>query len=583
MTRKFLAIHGFLIEAKASVLDTENTETTESFRKVRRKSVQSVKSVSKNSLSATLRTRCFAIIATFILLAACTPQVQQADVTVSVTADGTSQNVSLPAGSSVQQALSAAGVSLSQTDRVVPPAYTLLADGMAITVTRVREEFETRQVIIPFERQELHNESLPAGDTRLVQAGQNGLREITIRHVFEDGVETGSSPVSETILQTAIAEIVMIGVQSPFAPLTIPGKLVYLTGGNAWIMESSTSNRRPLVTTGDLDGYIFSLSPDGKLLLFSRKSDLPADQEINTLWVVETADHSLSPAPVSLGISNVVHFAAWQPGKAYLIAYSTAEPQTAPPGWNANNDLHFLTFVDGQPDKTDDILETNYGGIYPWWGMTFAWSPDGLSLAYSRPDGVGLVDITGAGLIALLHITPLTTHGDWAWTPGLAWGSDSRTLYLVTHAAPTGLVTPEESPNFDLVAASLSDNVGTIIVQQTGMFAYPAVSSLRQGGESGSTYLVAFLQAIFPTQSKNSRYQLKVMNSDGTGLRLLFPGEGQSGLQPPISPVWAPRPLESGGDFIGIIYEGNLWIVDNASGQSRQVTGDGLTSQIDWK
>ena len=522
-----------------------------------------------------------AIFAVFFLMAACTPQVQQADVTVSVIADGASQNITLPAGSTVQQALTAAGFSLSQTDRVNPPAYTLLTEGLTITVTRVREEFETQQVIIPFERQELHNESLPAGETRLVQAGQNGLREITIRHVFENGIETGTSVVSENILQAPTPEIVMIGVQSPFAPLTIPGSLVYLTGGNAWIMEGSTSNPRPLVTTGDLDGYVFSLSSDGKLLLFTRKSDLPADQEINTLWVVNTTTQP--PTPVSLGISNVVHFAAWQPGEEYLIAYSTAEPQAAPPGWNANNDLHFLTFEDGKPGKTDDVLETNYGGIYPWWGITFAWSPDGHNLAYSRPDGVGLVDIiNGAGLTTLLNITPLNTHGPWAWTPGLVWGSDSRTLYLVTHAAPTGLVSPEDSTNFDLVTASLTDNIGTTLVPQTGMFANPAVSSLRQS-ESGSTYLVAFLQAIFPTQSKTSRYQLEVMNSDGTNLRSLFPAEGQSGLQQPIPPVWAPRPLEAGGDFLGVIYEGNLWIVDAASGQSQQITGDGLTSQIDWK
>ena len=521
-----------------------------------------------------------AIFAICFLMAACTPQVQQADVTVSVIADGSSRNITLPAGSTVQQALTTAGVGLlAQADRVNPSAYTPITEGLNITVTRVREEFETQQVIIPFERQELHNESLPSGETRLVQAGQNGLREITIRHIFEDGIEAGNSVVSENILLTSTPEIVMIGVQSPFAPLPIPGKLVYLTGRNAWIMDGSTSNRRPLVTTGDLDSKIFSLSPDGNLLLFTRKSALPLDQEINTLWVVDTS--AQPPAPVSLGISNVVHFAAWQPGEKYLIAYSTVEPRTTAPGWQANNDLHFLTFKNGSPGRTIDVLETNSGGIYGWWGMTFAWSPDGLSLAYSQPDEVGLVDINGARLTTLLNITPLNTHGDWAWTPDLVWGSDSLSLYLVTHGAPTGLVSPEESPNFDLATVSLTDNLGTTLVQQTGMFANPAVSSLRQS-ESGITYLVAFLQAIFPTQSKTSRYQLEVMDNAGTTLGLFFPAEGQSGLQPQ-KPVWAPRPLEAGGDFIGFIYEGNLWIVDAASGQSQQITGDGLTSQIDWK
>lgn len=520
-----------------------------------------------------------ATLSIFCLLAACSPQVQQADVTVYVTADGKSQDINLPAGSTVQNALSSAGIILSQTDRVIPPASSLLTEGLNITVTRVREEFETQQVIIPFERQELRNESLLTGESRLVQAGQNGFREITIRHVFENGIEIGTSVVSENIIKVPLPEIVMIGVQSPFAPLTIPGKLVYLTGGNAWIMDGSTFNRRPLVTTGDLDGYIFSLSADGKLLLFSRKSDLPQDQEINTLWVVNTTTQQ--PTPIGLGISNVVHFAAWQPGEEYLIAYSTVEPRSTAPGWQANNDLHFLTFKNGVPGRTIDVLETNSGGIYGWWGMTFAWSHDGRSLAFSRPDGVGLVDINGKKLIPEFNITPLNTHGDWAWIPGFAWGGDDQTIYLTTHAPPTGLVSLEESPNFDLVVTSLTHNPSTTLIQQTGMFAYPAVSSPRKG-ESGSTFLVAFWQAIFPTQSKTSRYQLDIMNADGTNRRLLFPAEGQSGLQPRIPPIWAPRPLE-GGDFIGVIYEGNLWIVDAASGQSQQVTGDGSTSQIDWK
>ena len=520
-----------------------------------------------------------AFFAVLLFLAACTPQAQQTDLTVSVTSDEVRQNITLPVGSTVQQALTVAKVSLSQTDRVIPPAYTLLAEGLVITVTRVHEEFETQQVIIPFERQELHNESLPSGETRLVQAGQNGLREITIRHVSEDGIETGTSVVSENVLQSPTPEIVMIGVQLPFAPLSIPGKLAYLTGGNAWIMDISTYNRRPLVTTADLDSHVFSLSPDGRWLLFTRYSDLPHDQEINTLWVIST---EAQPAtPISLRVSNVVNFAAWQPGTGYVIAYSTVEPRADAPGWQANNDLSFLTFANSEIGHTNVILEANSGGIYGLWGITFAWSPDGQSLAYSRPDGVGLVEFTGTRLTSLVNITPLNTHSAWAWNPSLVWGRDGQAIYLVTHAPPNGLVSPEESPNFDLVSAYLTDGQVTPLVQQTGMFANPAVSSLRQD-ESGSNYLVAFMQAIFPTQSATSRYRLNVMNSNGTNIRQLFPAEGQSGLKVQ-TPVWAPRPLDTGVDFIGVIYLGNLWIVDAASGQSQQVTGDGLTSQMDWK
>ena len=515
-----------------------------------------------------------------LFLAACAgASTQPASLTAHVSVDGNLTTVSVTAGSTVQQALEAAKVSLSQTDRVDPPLFTTLNQETDIVVTRVREEFETQQVIVPFERQELRNESLTAGETRMVQAGQNGLNEITIRHVLENGVETSNSIVSETSLQEAIPEIVMIGVQSPFAPLTIPGKLAYLTGGNAWIMESSTSNRKPLVTTGDLDGHIFSLSPDGKWLLFSRASTLPAERQINTLWVVSTTGQL--PA-VDLGISNVIHFADWQPGTGYQIAYSTVEPRAAAPGWQANNDVHLLEFRNGKPGRTFEILGTNSGGIYGWWGTMFAWSPSGKSLAYARPDEVGLVDVSGkTGLSRLLSITPLSTHGDWAWTPLLAWAGDGSALYVVTHSGSSGLITPEESPNFDLTRIDLASKTGSTLVSQTGMFAYPSISPLRDN-ENGPDSELAYLQAIFPAQSATSRYRLMVLAGTATEPRLLLPTEGQPGLDPQ-KPAWAPKLLESGADLLGIIDEGNLWIVDALTEQLQQVTGDGLTLRIDWK
>lgn len=514
------------------------------------------------------------------LLAACAPSPSaQADISVDVTADGTTIAVTVPSGATVQQALAVANIALAQADRVVPPAFTVLTAPAGIVVTRVREEFETRQEIVPFDRQELRNESLPSGETRLVQAGQNGLNELTIRHIFENDLETGSSVVSKTTLQEAVPEIVMIGVQSPFVPVSIPGRLAYLTAGNAWVMDTSTSNRKPLITSGDLDGRIFSLSPDGKWLLFTRKSTLPADQQINTLWAVSTT--GLLP-PVSLGIANVVHFADWQPGQKYQVAYSTVESRADAPGWQANNDVHLLSFVDGKVGRTFTVLDTNTGGIYGWWGMMFYWSPDGRSLAYARPDGVGLVDLSGkTSPSSLLSITPFNTHGDWAWTPVVSWGSDNLSLYVVTHAGSSGLITPEESPNFDLTAVKISDRSASPLVPQTGMFAYSSASSLRKS-DSGSSYLLAYLQAIFPAQSAASRYRLMVISSDGSAPRLLLPAEGQPGLEPQV-PVWAPQVLEGGADLLGIIYEGNLWIVDAASGQLQQLTGDGLASRIDWK
>jgi len=515
-----------------------------------------------------------------VLAAGCQPQATQAELAIHIQVDGQTLSASLGAGSTVQQALAAAGVTLSDQDRVTPPPYSLLEDGDTIQVTRVTETFETRQEIIPFEHQELRNESLPEGDTLLLQEGRNGLKEITIRTVFEDGVNVGSSILREVVLEPSQPEIVMVGVQAAFAPLTIPGRLVYLSGGNAWLMEESTANRRPLVASGDLDGRVLALSPNGNWLLFSRKSKLDAASEINTLWVVsaETGIHN----PIDLRISNVIHFAAWAPGEGNMVAYSTVEPRPAAPGWQANNDLLTVTFSRWSgPAAPREILEPNSGGVYGWWGTNYAFSPGGSYLAYARPDGIGMVDLEEAALQPLLEITPLQTRSDWAWIPGLAWGADSKTLYIVTHAAATGLVSAEESPNFDLSALSLVNGANVQLAPLAGMFAYPSVSALElQGAEKN--YQVAYLQAVFPGQSETSRYRLVTIDRDGSNATILFPAEGSTGLEPQAV-QWAPEALASGEQLIALVYQGNLWLVDAFTGQSYQITGDGLTTRLDWK
>jgi hypothetical protein len=500
--------------------------------------------------------------------------VSEADISVRVTADGETRNVTVPAGSTVTRALQAAGVTVGNLDRIDPPPYTVLVDGNSIELTRVEEVFETEEQIIPFERQVVRNESLPEGETRLVQAGVNGREELTYRRVLEDDEEISKSIVKRVTLQEAIPEIMMVGAQSSFAPLPIPGRLVYLAGGNAWMIDTSTANRTALVTTGDLDGRIFELAPNGNYLIFTRKSTKTADKEINTLWAVRTDPVG---KPFTTGIANVVHFADWIPG-TNSVAYSTVEPRAAAPGWQANNDLYRYSISTGERRK---ILEPSSGGVYGWWGMTFAFSPEGR-LAYARPDGIGLVDLDGKYIKPLISITPLNTHSDWAWLPSIAWGADGKTLYFVSHAPPPSLVSDEDSPFFDIEATSFENDAVVPMAQQTGMFAYPSVSSLQSSSRERQ-YQVAYLQSIFPSQSETSRYRLVVMDRDGSNRRTVFPASDAPGLEPQ-TPAWAPDPIDGqAGDFIAVVYQGNLWLIDSGNGEAYQVTGDGQVTRIDWK
>ncbi len=512
------------------------------------------------------------------LLSACLsaqPQVLSS-IQVTLMVDGRQEDRQVTAGTTAQGLLDQANVQLNQLDRVDPPAYTVLTNGQTVRVIRVREEFEVEDITIPFESQTVQNESLPDQREMIIQTGSNGKLQRTYRIVYEDGKEVSRQIFKETRLLEPKSEIKMVGVQKPFTPYPLPGRLVYLAGGNAWMMEENTGQRRPVVTTADLDGRVFSLSPDSNWLLFTRKSNRPASEEINTLWMVnlEAPDEK----PVDLRAANIVHFADWVPGKTLTVAYSTVEPRATAPGWQANNDLYLTSYApSGMILSTEKIIEANFGGAFGWWGTGFAWSPDGELLAYAQPNAIGLVDFESRQLRPLVELTPYQTRADWAWVSGLGWSPNHQVLYYNSHAARPGIDNQESSPYFDLTAMVVNGGPTLTLVEKAGMFSYPVPSPRLEDG----SYRVAYLVNTSREQGESGRYWLSVMDRDGSNAIRVFPGEGNLGLEPQRV-VWSPEPLEGGDYWLACIYQGNLFLVNSASGDSRQITGDGLIERIDW-
>jgi Tol biopolymer transport system component len=501
------------------------------------------------------------------LLTACAPAAapQISEISISVTADGATQQLSVAAGSDVAAVLQAANIELGPLDRTEPELYAALADEASVRVIRVSEEFEVEQEPLPFESRTLKNEAMTPGDQRLIQNGVNGLEEITYRLLYEDGELVSRTATREVVITAPVEEIIMIGAESPFSSVTIPGRLAFLSAGNAWVLEQNTGARRPVVTSGDLDGRVFEISPDGEWLLFSR---LSADEtKINELWVASLDEGS--DTQIDLGVGNVVHYAGWVPGSKTQVAFSTAEPSLNPPGWQANNDLQFVNFTAGGEVTVPRVgLPPNSDSLYSWWGSAFAWSPDGDQLAFARPDAVGLADIDTDKWNVLLPLITFQTSSDWAWMPGIAWSSDG-TLSTVDHVQQTGLAVQERSPHFDLVSLD-TNGKKTTIAANVGMFAAPVPEP--DGGQ------VAFLRALTPSQSDISAYELMVVAPSGVMISL-FPPQGAAGLQPQ-QVAWAPSAEQ--GPMVAFVYQGNLWVVNILSGEAQQLTGDGLVSRVSW-
>lgn len=522
-------------------------------------------------------TRFFSLLLIIIILVSCSPSATPgASIQIVVDADGQQIPVEVPVKTSVSQALEKAGIQLGTLDRVEPESYKLITTPIQIKVTRVKEEFDIEEQVIPFEHQSVQNESMPKGQTLLIQPGSNGSQQITYRLVFEDGVQKSRSVFQVAVVKDPVPEITMVGVQTPFTPLTIPGRIAYLIAGNAWVMDGSSGSRRPVVTTGDLDGRIFSVSRDGRWLLFTRKAPVES-KNINSLYAVDIAHEG--QAPIDLGVNNVIHHAAWVPNQENTFSYSTVEPRDAPPGWQANNDLWIITFTSsGSVIRNDKIIEPNSGGTYGWWGTEFSWSPDGNNLAFARPDEIGLVDQKEGEFLSLQKVTPYDSQSDWAWISPLEWAPDSRVLYFLDHSAAQNDAQPGSSPDFDLSANFLKVNPPVTIVPLAGMFAYPSTSPIQPDGR----YQLAFLQAIFPARSDTSRYKIVLMDRDGSNKNFVFPPEGSAGMEPQTV-LWSPSNEDGQSNRLAFLYQGNIWFLDLPSLVTHQVTGDGLISRLDWR
>jgi Tol biopolymer transport system component len=333
-------------------------------------------------------------------------------------------------------------------------------------------------------------------------------------------------------------------------------------------MRQTSDLRRNLTGSGDLDGRIFALSKHGVRLLFTRQIPGADDSTINSLWLARTS--LVGEEPQYLGATNVV-WADWAPD-GQRLAYSTAERTGGVPGWRANNDLWIMTLPDEGTDaeaKIEQVLLPTADIPYAWWGRSYAWSPDGLYLAYAQADQVGVVSVNGGGPVPLASFPEYRTQSHWAWVPSVSWSPDGYLLSFVSHDGDLEGLPPEDSPIFGLWAASVDGDMEIRLTEEVGMWAQPRWSS-QDGG------LLAYGQAQSPRNSQDSRYELFVMDRDGSNKVRLFPREGFMGLIAP-DVAWSPD-----GRAILFEYEGNLYTVDLDTTDLVQLTSDGQSTHPRW-
>lgn len=467
----------------------------------------------------------------------------------------------------VRGLLAERGLELGDLDWIEPGLWTEIYPGLTVTITRVEERQE--RILIPYSQRILRDESRPPGEKRILTQGQNGEEELVYHVVLEQGMEVRRELVERRLISEPRTEVVIVGIRGMVPPTSLPGLVAYISGGNAWVIDGRSGEKRPLTFEGNLDGRLLSLSSDGTRLLFSCRGGANDSDPLNTLWIVDTRLREESAS--SLGIEGVP-YAAWGPTGNWFV-YSTAERTEGAPGWRARNDL-WLSSADGV--TVTQVLEANQSALYSWWGTSFALSPNGEQMAYAKANEIGVISLPDGERSPLLSFPAYHTYAEWVWLPSMSWSPDSRWLVAVVHVASQETGPVEDSPLFDLYLVNIETGTHRRVVSAVGMWSMPRWSPQPLELADGNFAEIAFLRARRPMTSDESPYDLYVTDRYGSFEMDVFSvGETQELTVPICS--WSPL-----GDQLVVAAKGNLYLIDASGGVPQALTADGLSGQPRW-
>jgi Tol biopolymer transport system component len=115
------------------------------------------------------------------------------------------------------------------------------------------------------------------------------------------------------------------------------------------------------------------------------------------------------------------------------------------------------------------------------------------------------------------------------------------------------------------------------LTRSVGMWSMPRWSPAVASGGTTVDSSIAYASAHTPSDSYESRYTLSVMDRDGSDKRVVFPTQDQASMPRPFDYRWSPD-----GQQLAVLYMGDLYLLDLASAQAQQLTGDGQTTHLDW-
>lgn len=218
--------------------------------------------------------------------------------TVQIDDGGALRTVRL-AAPNVSALLDAAGVPLQQSDSVVPAPSAPIADGMQITVTRIRIEKVTEQLPLAPNNQRIEDPALNMSRQVVEDPGAPGLQDVTFAVARVNGIETGRLPVANVVLSPSRDGVLRVGAK--------PGTEVpQVTNASAWdALSRCEAGGNWAINTGN--GFFGGVQFDQNTwernggLRYAQRADLATREEQIAIAEVTRARQGWGAWPVCSG------------------------------------------------------------------------------------------------------------------------------------------------------------------------------------------------------------------------------------------------------------------------------------------
>ncbi len=215
--------------------------------------------------------------------------------------------------------LADAGVTLTGRDFTRPPLLAPMED--SIRVVRMAERFRIDYEPVPFDKQWQGVADLEIDQTRMVQAGQNGLLARRVRVPLQDGVAGDSALTDEWVQNPPVSRVLGYGMSIPIRSIDTPyGPVEY------WrTVPMSATSYSPSRAGTPLNAPWFGLTRTGKVLKHGMVATDPRLIPLGTrlyvpgygLATVEDTGSGVRGRMIDLGYEDH-NFRSW---RAYLTVY----------------------------------------------------------------------------------------------------------------------------------------------------------------------------------------------------------------------------------------------------------------------